>query len=125
MSNKITLTLAAVALMFATACKKEVSETTTMDGDTTTVSTTEVTTPALPDSTDWAEAKAKAKADYEAAEAKVKEAVAKGDKKAEEAAKKLRDDAKSTWDKIEAGTKEAGQDLKEGYNEALEKAKID
>src|SRR5690606_38371603 len=98
--KKITLTLAAVALVFATACKKEVTETTTMDGDTTVTTETEVTGV---DDTAWEQTKADAKQRWEEAEAKVKEAAAKGDKKAEEAARKVADEAKAAWDRLEAG----------------------
>lgn len=124
--RKTALTLAIFGLVL-TGCKKEKVEVKDVDlnGDTTVTTTETVSTTALPDSTDWNAAKAKAEADWEAAKAKVKEAADKGDKKAEEAAKKAEAEAKKAWEDIKAGAKETKEDLKEGYNNALEKAKAD
>lgn len=120
--------LGALAL---TACKKETVETTStdvVDGDTTVVTTTTTETNGINVETD------SAKARWERAKQDVKDAIARGDKKAQEAAQKTADEAEASWNKLKANVKqdseatkaklnEAKEDLKENYNEALEKAK--
>ena len=120
--KKIFLSLALISVVFG-ACKKETTTIQTINGEdtlTTTTTTVDVGNP-IPDSTDRVEAQTR----WEKAKADVNAAIAKGDKKAEEAARKAEAEAKEAWDKIKADTKEAREDLKEGYNNALEKAKID
>ena len=47
----------------------------------------------------------------------------KGDTEAERIARQAADKAKEAWEVTKCEVKEAGQDVKEGYNETLEKAK--
>ena len=122
------LTLLAVCAIAFTACKKETTTVQTIDGQdtiTTTTSSTEVGTAVIPDSADRAKVRSEAEIRWQKAKADVNAAIAKGDKKAEEAARKAEAEAKEAWEKIKADTKEAREDLKEGYNNTLEKAKIE
>lgn len=116
-----------------TACKKETVETTStdmVDGDTVVTTTTRTETNGININIETDSAKAR----WERAKQDVKDAVARGDKKAEAAAQKTADEAESAWNRLKNNVREdtdatrakldeAKQDLKEDYNEALEKAK--
>ena len=121
--KKLALALAVIGML--TACKKETTTVETDSGDTITTSSTTVTAPDLPDSVRLDEARAEAQTRWERAKADVNAAIERGDKKAEEAARKTEAEAKEAWEKLKADTREAREDLKEGYNNTLEKAKID
>ena len=126
-----TLSLACLGALALASCKKETVETTStdmVDGDTTVVTTTTTTTDGINVETD------SVKARWERAKEDVKAAVAKGDKKAQDAAQKTADEAEASWNKLKANVKEdadatkakldeAKKDVKEGYNETLEKEK--
>jgi len=125
------LAFAFMGALAMTACKKETVETTStdmVDGDTVVTTTTRTETNGINIETD------SAKARWERAKQDVKDAVARGDKKAEAAAQKTADEAESAWNRLKNNVREdtdatrakideAKQDLKEDYNEALEKAK--
>ncbi|HEX8270983.1 MAG TPA: hypothetical protein VF581_13910 [Flavobacterium sp.] len=131
MKNLI-LTLAIGGMLTLTSCKKEtvVEQTTTVNPDGSTVTTTKTTT-------DYdVKRLRKAEADYTAAENDVIVAREKGDTNAERIAREAADRAKTAWEKTKEevrkgaaktkeATKEAGQDIKDGYNNALEKAKTE
>lgn len=104
-----------------TSCKKEtvVEQTTTVNDDGTTTTTTKTTT-----DYDLMRLK-KAEDNYVAAENDVKTAHEKGDTKAEEIAREASAKAKEAWEVTKREVREAGQDVKEGYNKTLEKAKAD
>ena len=114
--------LAAFAGFLATtSCKKEtvVEETTTINSDGSSTTTTKTTT-------DYDVLRLKrAEDDYLAAEKNVEVAREKGDTKAEQIARDAADRAKEAWEVTKREVKEAGQDVKEGYNNTLEKAKAE
>lgn len=128
-----TFALAFLGTLALASCKKETVETTTtdmVDGDTTMTTTTRTTTDGIGVDVETDSVKAR----WERAKEDVKAAVAKGDKKAQEAAQKTADEAESAWNRLKANVKddadatkarldEAKEDLKQGYNETLEKAK--
>ena len=131
-SNFNTLAVAFCAALALASCKKETVETTNtdmVDGDTiVTTTTTTTTTNGMAVETD------SAKVRWERAKQDVKDAIARGDKKAQDAAEKTADDAETSWNKLKANVKEdadatkakmdeAGDNMKEKYNETLEKAK--
>ncbi|MFT3793587.1 hypothetical protein [Flavobacterium sp.] len=130
-TNIKNVALAFFGALALTACKKETVETTTtdqVDGDTVVTTTTTTETHGIAVESDSLKAK------WEKAKQDVKDAVAKGDKKAQEAAQKTADEAEAAWNKVKTNVKEdaaatkeklneAKEDLKENYNEALEKAK--
>jgi len=138
--RKTIFTVAICGMLFATSCKKEETVVTTADDGS--VTTTETTTTQNVD----LELSENAKARLDSAEVKLAEAKAKGDKEAERVAQITVDKAKSAWEATKAGLKntsekikeeaqeanakmkasseKAKEDAKEGYNEALEKAKI-
>lgn len=130
--NIRTLTIAFLGAIAFASCKKETVETTNtdmVDGDTiVTTTTTTTTTNGMAVETD------SAKVRWERAKQDVKDAIAKGDKKAQDAAQKTADEAETSWNKLKANVKEdadatkakmdqAGENMKEKYNETLEKAK--
>ena len=108
----------AIGSLLLGSCKKEttVESTTTVntDGSTTTVTKT---------TTDFDMKLKKAEDDYNNAEKEVVIAREKGDTNAERVARKAADRAKEAWEVTKREIKEAGQDVKEGYNETIEKAK--
>ena len=137
--KKLTLSVAICGMLLATSCKKEETVTeTSPDGVTTVTTTTTENTVDL-------ELSEKAKADLDAAEVKLAEAKAKGDKESERLAQVAVNNAKSAWEATKQGISTAGKkinteaseanenlkesaakakaDLKEGYNNTLEKAK--
>jgi len=124
------LAIAVGAIVIFSSCKKEtvVEQTTVTNADGSTTTTTRTTT-----DYDVMRLK-KAEDDYRAAEKDVEVAREKGDTEAERIARKAADKAKEAWEvtkrevkegaqKTNAALKEAGQDVKEGYNNTLEKAK--
>lgn len=131
-TNFKTVMMAFCAALALASCKKETVETTNtdmVDGDTiVTTTTTTTTTNGMAVETD------SAKVRWERAKQDVKDAIARGDKKAQDAAQKTADDAEASWNKLKANVKEdadatkakmdeAGDNMKEKYNETLEKAK--
>ena len=118
--KKLILALGLCGLMFTTSCKKEVStEQDTeinADGSVSTETKTDV---------DYEMNGSDAEAAYNKAQADLAAAKEKGDTEAERLAQETSDNAKAAWDKSKAAGKEVGQDVKEGYNEALEDAKAD
>ena len=128
--KKAFLTIAVFGVFALTSCKKEtvVEQTTTVSADGTTVTTTKTTT-----DYDVMRLK-KAEDDYKAAENDVVVAREKGDTEAERVAQAAADRARKAWEitkrevkegaeKTNDALKEAGDDVKEGYNNTLEKAK--
>lgn len=115
--KRITLLLA-VCGMLLTSCKKEtvVEQTTTVNADGSTVTTTRTTT-------DYDMKLKKAEADYNDAERNLKVARESGDTKAERVAQEAADKAKIAWEKTKETLKEAGDDTKDAYNRTLERAK--
>lgn len=67
----------------------------------------------------------KAEDTYINAEKEVVIAKERGDTKAEKIARETADKAKEAWEVTKRELKEAGQDVKEGYNKTLEKAKAE
>ena len=125
--KNLVLTMAFGIMLLSAGCKKETTvETTVTSEDGKTVTTTTTT------ETDYDLRLQKAEADYQAAENDVKAAHEKGDTKAEQIAQDAADKAKEAWEATKAEvrlgaekTKEALKEVKEGYNETLEKAKTD
>lgn len=109
------------AFFCTTSCKKEtvVEQTTTVNDDGSTTTTTKTTT-----DYDVMRLK-KAEDDYNAAENDVRVAREKGDTKAEKIARDASAKAKEAWEVTKREVREAGQDVKNGYNKTLEKAKAD
>lgn len=118
--KKLTLAMAACAMIAFTSCKKETETTSETELNSDGTITTETNT-----DTDYVMDADRAEARYNEAQRDLEAARANGDTEAERIAQKAADDAKAAWEKTKAATKEAGQDIKEGYNEALEDAKAD
>lgn len=115
---KIILT-AITLLLVLSSCKQETVTTQETivkpDGSsvTTTTTTTEYNVQRLK----------KAEDNYVRAEKEVVIARESGDTKAEQVARDAANKAKEAWEVTKRELKEAGQDVKEGYNKTLEKAK--
>ena len=103
--KKVFLTMAAVAMIFATSCKKETTETTPEEVVTTVENEVSEGADAL-------------EASYNEAVAKLEEAKKSGDKEAEKLAQEAVDKAKSAWEAAKASTEEAANDMKEGVENA-------
>lgn len=116
MKNIIT---AFTCLLLLSSCKQETvtEQKTVINPDGSSVTTTKTTT-----EYDLRKLE-KAEDDYVKAENEVVVAREKGDTKAEKIARDAADKAKEAWEVTKREAKEAGQDLKEGYNKTLEKAK--
>ena len=114
--KKLTLTIVLFGMLL-TSCKKEETVTTTTDDGKVTVTTT--TTKSNLD-LDIAE---KAKVDLENAEKNLAEATTKGDKEGQKLAQIAVDKAKTAWEATKEGAKNTREEIKEDYNNALEKAK--
>lgn len=117
---KLILT-ACLCLFLLTSCKQETvtEQTTVVNPDGSSTTTTKTTT-------DYNISRLKkAEDNYVNAEKEVVVAREKGDTKAEKIARDAADKAKEAWEVTKREIKEAGENVKEGYNKTLEKAKTE